>query len=136
MLHKFAEALRLWCNNFVLIALIVLTVWLPGNLLGEYLIWHVPADDEFGRSFRVGAFIEGVFGAILALLYRNTSKRTYREAERLRCSMIIFCRLTISTGIGCYPSGDGLSEMSRSRSRPSQQSAISFSSANLDASIC
>jgi hypothetical protein len=38
MLRKFAEAVGLWRTNFLLIAPIVLTVWLPGNLLGEYLI--------------------------------------------------------------------------------------------------
>jgi hypothetical protein len=71
MLRKFAEALRLWCANVVLIASIVLTVWLPGNLLGEYLIWHVPSDDDLGRSFRVSSLIEGVFGVISsgALVY-------------------------------------------------------------------
>jgi hypothetical protein len=41
MLRKFAEAVGLWRTNFLLIAPIVLTVWLPGNLLGEYLIWQV-----------------------------------------------------------------------------------------------
>jgi hypothetical protein len=71
MLRNFAEALRLWRTNFALIAAIVLTVWLPGNLLGEYLIWHVPSDDDALRSYRVSAFIEGAFGAIYsaALVY-------------------------------------------------------------------
>ena len=71
MLRKFVEAIRLFCTNFVLFASIILTVWLPGNLLAEYLIWYVPSDDEFGRSFRVGALIEGVFGPIYcgALVY-------------------------------------------------------------------
>jgi hypothetical protein len=66
MLRKFAEAVGLWRANLLLIAPIVLTVWLPGNLLGEYLIWHVPSDDDVARSYRVGAFIDGVFGAISA----------------------------------------------------------------------
>jgi hypothetical protein len=71
MLRKFVEAIRLCCTNFVLIASIILTVWLPGNLLGEYLIWYVPSDDEVVRSFRVGALIEAVFGLIYcgALVY-------------------------------------------------------------------
>jgi hypothetical protein len=71
MLRKFVEAIRLFCTNFVLIASIILTVWLPGNLLGEYLIWYVPSDDDVVRSFRVSALIEGVFGPIYcgALVY-------------------------------------------------------------------
>ena len=60
MLRKFAEAIRLYGTNFVVITLIVLTVWLPGNLLGEYLIWYVPSDDEVMRSFRLGSLIEAV----------------------------------------------------------------------------
>ena len=62
MLRKFVEAIRLFCSNFVLIASIILTVWLPGNLLGEYLLWYVPSDDEFMRSFRVDSLIETSLG--------------------------------------------------------------------------
>jgi hypothetical protein len=71
MLRKFAEALRLWYTNLLVIVAIVLTVWLPGNLFAEYLIWYVPSDDEVGRSYRIGAIIEGVFGPICsgALVY-------------------------------------------------------------------
>ena len=71
MLRKFVEAIRLCCTNFVLIAAIVLTVWLPGNLFEEYLIWYVPSDDVVMRSYRVAALIETVFGPIYcgALVY-------------------------------------------------------------------
>jgi hypothetical protein len=71
MLRKFVEAIQLYCTNFTLIASIILTVWLPGNLLGEYLIWYVATDDEVARSFRVSSLIEAVFGPIYsgALVY-------------------------------------------------------------------
>jgi hypothetical protein len=71
MLRTYAEAIRLFCTNFVLIASIILTVWLPGNLFAEYLIWYVPTDDEFMRSYRVTTIIEWVFGPIYwgALVY-------------------------------------------------------------------
>jgi hypothetical protein len=71
MLRKFVEATRLSRTHFVLIASIILTVGLPGNLFGEYLIWYVPSNDEVARSFRIGALIEGVFGPIYcgALVY-------------------------------------------------------------------
>jgi hypothetical protein len=62
MLRKFLEAIRLCCTNFVLIALIMFTVSLPANLLGEYLAWYVPPDDALVRSFRVDALIESIFG--------------------------------------------------------------------------
>jgi hypothetical protein len=44
---------------------------LPADLLMEYLIWYVPSDDEFERSFRVAALIESIFGPIYrgALVY-------------------------------------------------------------------
>jgi hypothetical protein len=87
MLRKFVEAIRLCGTNFVLIASIILTVWLPGNLLGEYLIWYAPSDDEVSRSFRVGALIETVFGPIYcgALVYalaqlKNGRRPSYFEA--------------------------------------------------------
>jgi hypothetical protein len=71
MLSKFVEAIRICYTNFALIASIILTVGLPGNLLGEYLVWYVPSDDEVARSFRVGSLIETVFGPIYcgALVY-------------------------------------------------------------------
>ena len=71
MLRTYLEAIRLFCTNFALIASIILTVWLPGNLFAEYLIWYVPSDDEFMRSYRVTALIETVFGPIYcgALVY-------------------------------------------------------------------
>ena len=87
MLRKFAEAIRLCGTNFVLIASIVLTVWLPGNLLGEYLVWYVPSDDDVMRYFRVESLIEGVFGPIYcgALVYalvqlKEGRRPTYFEA--------------------------------------------------------
>jgi hypothetical protein len=71
MVRKFVEALRLWCTNLLLIVPVVLTVWLPGNLFGEYLLWYVPSDDDFLRTYQVANFIEGVFGPIYsgALVY-------------------------------------------------------------------
>jgi hypothetical protein len=71
MLRKFVEAIRISSTNFVLIASIILTVWLPGNLLGEYLIWYVPSHDEGVWSFQVSALIESIFGPIYcgALIY-------------------------------------------------------------------
>jgi hypothetical protein len=71
MLRKFVEAIQLCCTNFLLIASIILTVWLPGNLVGEYLLWYVPSDDEAVRSFRVATLIEWIFGPIYcgALVY-------------------------------------------------------------------
>jgi hypothetical protein len=72
MLRKFVEAIRLLGTNFVLIASITLTIWLPGNLLAEYLIWNAPSDDAaMMLSFQVGSLLESFFGPISggALVY-------------------------------------------------------------------
>ena len=52
MLRKFAEAVGLWRTNFLLIAPIVVTVWLPGNLrgsIGPESLWEL-----FPETFKVG----------------------------------------------------------------------------------
>jgi hypothetical protein len=71
MVQKFVEATKLWTVHFVLISSIVLTVWLPGSLFAEYLLWNVPSDDEVERSFRIATLIESIFGPIYrgALVY-------------------------------------------------------------------
>jgi hypothetical protein len=113
MLRKFVEAMRLWCTNFVLIASIILTVWLPGNVLGEYLAWYVPSDDDFVRSCRDGSMIETVFGPIYsgALVYalaqlKEGRRPSYLEAISVGlrtwgrlCSARFFAGLLILFGL-------------------------------------
>ena len=41
MLAKFAEANQLLCSNLSLFSSIILTVWLPGNLLVRKLRIHI-----------------------------------------------------------------------------------------------
>ena len=48
MISKFAEAIELLVMNFVLFSAIILTVWLPGNLLVNYLVFNVLTEDEIG----------------------------------------------------------------------------------------
>jgi hypothetical protein len=113
MLRKFVEAMRLWCTNFVLIASIILTVWLPGNVLEEYLAWYVPSDDDFVRSCRDGSMIETVFGPIYsgALVYalaqlKEGRRPSYLEAISVGlrtwgrlCSARFFAGLLILFGL-------------------------------------
>lgn len=64
MLGKFGEASRLLYTNLILFSAIVLTVWLPGNLLVNYLAYHVYTEDEVLGLMRSTMWIEGIFGPI------------------------------------------------------------------------
>ncbi len=64
MLRKTSEAIQLLVGNFPLLALVILTVWLPGNLLVNYLVFYVFDPDDVFRAARVGMWIEGIFGPI------------------------------------------------------------------------
>ncbi len=43
---------------------IILTVWLPGNLLADFLQYYVFGEEEIFRQMRVTMWIEGIFGPI------------------------------------------------------------------------
>ncbi len=58
------EAMALFVGNFALIAGVVLTVWLPGNLLVNYLTFYVFDENSFA-PIRVVLLIEGVFGPLV-----------------------------------------------------------------------
>lgn len=67
MLNKIGEAIHLLSSNFLLFSSIILTVWLPGNLLLNSLVYF------FGREefIEMGLGIEIIFGPIYigAMLY-------------------------------------------------------------------
>jgi hypothetical protein len=71
MLAKFVEAFRLLFSNIALFSAIILTVWLPANLVTSYLAFYSPSDDEFSRSFRINQVVTLVFDPISigALIY-------------------------------------------------------------------
>ncbi len=62
MFTKLAEATRLLCTNLGLFSAIILTVWLPGNVLANYLAFYVYTDDEVSRMMRFTNIFEGIFG--------------------------------------------------------------------------
>lgn len=64
MFGKLSEAVRLLAGNFLLIAAIVLTVWLPGNLLLGYIAFFAPGLDSARMVMRGAMYIEGIFGPI------------------------------------------------------------------------
>ncbi|WP_145385536.1 hypothetical protein [Stieleria neptunia] len=64
LIAKFGEASRLLFNNLVLFSAIILTVWLPGNLLINYLAYYVYSEDEVVDLMRSTMWIEGIFGPI------------------------------------------------------------------------
>ena len=70
MMARFAEALRLLKRHFGLFAAIILTVWLPGNFLVNYLSYHVADASNLG-FLKLAMWIEGIFGPLYigALVY-------------------------------------------------------------------
>ena len=89
MLARFSEAFRLFWGHLGLFAALILTVWLPGRILVNYL---EPVTDASGGTAFLGAmrmtmWIEGIFGPIYAgalvfALFRIKSGRpvSYWEA--------------------------------------------------------
>ncbi|MBI2929198.1 MAG: hypothetical protein HYY24_26335 [Verrucomicrobia bacterium] len=65
------EAVWLWGNRLPLFTAIILTVWLPGNLLINWLAFYVLSEDDWAKQIRLTVWIEGIFGPIYlgALVY-------------------------------------------------------------------
>ncbi|MGH8622995.1 MAG: hypothetical protein ACRET3_12720, partial [Burkholderiales bacterium] len=64
MLAQFAEAIRLLRANIGLFSSIILTVWLPGNVLVNHLTYNVLSEEEIILPLRITVWIEGIFGPI------------------------------------------------------------------------
>ena len=86
MVKKFSEALSLLWNNLGLFAAIVLTVWLPGNILTNFIAYNYAEVGDIG-FMNLTMWIEGIFGpiyigALVYALYQINMGRTatYREA--------------------------------------------------------
>lgn len=60
------ETFRLLGGHLDLFTLIVLTVWLPGNLLTNYFEFFGSQGQLPGRALRVGLVIEAIFGPLVA----------------------------------------------------------------------
>ncbi len=85
MFKKFSEALSILWHNLGLFAAIVLTVWLPANILINLLSYHYESIGDLG-AFKITMWIEGIFGPIVigALLYalsriKQGNRVTYGE---------------------------------------------------------
>src|SRR5262245_61678074 len=89
MAAKFSEALRLLWRHLGLFTAIILTVWLPGNILMEYVAYAFTKSSNTNLlgSIRLSIWIEMIFGpiyigALVYALYQIKSGHpvTYREA--------------------------------------------------------
>ena len=90
MLRKLAEATRLLCTNLGLFSAIILTVWLPGNVLANYLAFYVYTDDELSRTMRFTNMFEGIFGPIyVAAMIHALSKIKGGQRPRYLESMAV-----------------------------------------------
>jgi hypothetical protein len=86
MITKFSEAFRLFRQNLRLFTAIILTVWLPGNILVNYVAYNLDGTSDT-LLFKLPMWIEGIFGpvyvgALVYSLFQIKSGRTvtYREA--------------------------------------------------------
>jgi|LGVE01.1.fsa_nt_gb hypothetical protein len=80
MLDKFHEAIGLFSSNISLFSLIILTIWLPGNIVINYLGYYVFYGDDFSRLELVTVWIEWIFGPIYigALIYALSRLKQYQ----------------------------------------------------------
>jgi hypothetical protein len=98
------ETFRLLARHFDLFTLIVLTVWLPGHLVINYIDFFATskgAEDAAARGFRVGLMVEGAFGplvvaATLAALARLKRGEPAGYAQAMRDGFAIWPRLFLA----------------------------------------
>jgi len=89
MVRLLRESVRLLRSNFLLFSAIVLTVWLPGNILLDCLSCYVYGYDSW-ESFRITILFAGIFEPICAgaLVYAVSRRKqdlpaTYGQALRV-----------------------------------------------------
>ncbi|MCX6929756.1 MAG: hypothetical protein NT154_42065 [Verrucomicrobia bacterium] len=87
MFRILGEAVVLLRRRWLLFSAVILTVWLPGNLLTDYLGYYVFEDGAIYHQMRVTTWIEGIFGPIYigAMMYALARLKlgqevTYKEA--------------------------------------------------------
>lgn len=87
MIERFSEAAALLANNLRLFTAIILTVWLPSNILIHFVYHHV---DNFGARdvMRLSAGIKGIFspiyiGAMIYALYQLKSGHTVTYGQAI-----------------------------------------------------
>lgn len=80
MLDKFREAINILSSNISLFSLIILTIWLPGNILINYLVYYAFYGEDLIGLMRVTMGIEWVFGPIYigALIYALSKLKQYQ----------------------------------------------------------
>jgi len=89
MFQKIGEAISLLFSNIALFTLIILTVWLPGNILINLYVYNVSSPDLWNVA-RVSMGLEGIFGPIYigAMIYalykiKQGQKASYKESIRV-----------------------------------------------------
>ena len=80
MLDKFREAISLFSSNISLFSLIILTIWLPGNIIINYLFYFAFYGEDLIRLMEISMWIEWVFGPIYigALIYALSRLKQYQ----------------------------------------------------------
>lgn len=86
MLAKFSESIRILGRHYRIFTAIILTVWLPGNILANYIASYAKGADDF-RVLKMTMLIDTIFGpiyigALIFALFQIKSGRsvTYSQA--------------------------------------------------------
>jgi len=82
-------AWRIYRQNFRLLAIIVLVVWTPLELLSCYMDAHVFGENEFRKSFKFGQFLDNFVGIIAgAAIMLLTRAALFEQEKRWSASLI------------------------------------------------
>lgn len=87
MRARFTEALRIFGQHIKLFAAMILTVWLPGNIVANYIAYNVEGVSDFG-IFKLTMLIDAIFspiysGAIIFALFQIKSGRTVTYSQAM-----------------------------------------------------
>jgi hypothetical protein len=109
MIERFSEALRLLISNIWLLSAIILTVWLPANIVINYVSYNTSTKDPMDL-LTITLLLQTIFapisiGAVVHALYRIKSGHqvTYKEAMSValsKWSIMLFARLYAGILIG------------------------------------
>ena len=92
MFRKLGEAVVILTERPFLFSAIILTVWLPGNVLVDYLGHYVLHSEDLFKQIRVTMWIETIFGPIYigAMVYALARLKEGRDVSYLEAIAVGF----------------------------------------------
>jgi hypothetical protein len=99
--EAFASGTNLFLSNALLVIAVVVSVWLPINLVMSYLNYYVHEEGDIGAYFRAQSIADGVFGilsdaAVIAIGYRSLKKQEVSYGEAMGTAASLWGRFLIA----------------------------------------